>query len=587
MKRYFKYILTVAAAASTLTACDDFFDPETDDTLDGDKYMSSLTEMYTGALGIYSKMQAIGDKSIYLTDTRGELLEPSERSIGDLIALYNYEDDLSGNEYADPAGYYDVVIACNDYLQNILDFKKEYPELVAESPYYEGLISMALRIKVWAYLTMAEIYGQTLWFDDPIYKITDLSDSNTYQLLTLDGTVDKCIDVLVNGYKGYRADLSFSWKDYLDPETALANSTYRYWDMMTPPYGGLLSRLYLWKGAALDAAGAHEAAVPYYKTVADTLLSAINYQFATTGNSSNPQYYSRSTATPGNYGSYWDNSGKDPYARTVIGVITYNYLNNQTNRLLHHFSNEYPNAYLLRPAEIGRQRWEDDEFNPGASAANEKRGGVVCKQNNGVWYLGKYRPVGSTRRVNPYEDDVCIYTFRSEDYLFMLTEALNALGRYVVADGVLNQGIFNRTTELDSITNHRDSCSVALIQEWDGFNTDWTSNPSWGTAKYPYVGIRGCMTLASRVLKTEQTEEARQYNDSLLANEYVLEFSAEGKIYPALIRFAKRYNDPTFITDRVTPKYGEKAAMIESKILSNNPTTGLPGYFVPWDLKVK
>lgn len=587
MKRYFKYILTAAAAASTLTACDDFFDPETDDTLDGDKYMSSLTEMYTGALGIYSKMQAIGDKSIYLTDTRGELLEPTDRSIADLIALYNYEDDLSGNAYADPAGYYDVVIACNDYLQNILDFKKEYPELVAETPYYEGLISMTLRIKVWAYLTMGEIYGQTLWFDDPIHKITELSDSTTFRLLTLDETVDKCIDVLQNGYQGYRADLSFSWKDYLDPETALANSVYRYWDMMTPPYGGLLSRLYLWKGAALDATGAHDAAVPYYKVVADTLLNAIGHQFATTGSSNNPQYYSRSAATPGNYASYWDNSGKNPYARVVIGVITYDYLNNQTNSMLHHFSNEYPNAYLLRPSEVGRLRWEDDEFNPGASASNEKRGGVTCKQHNGEWYIGKYRPAGSTRRINPFEDDVHIYTFRAEDYLFMLTEALNALGRYVVADGVLNGGVFNHTVELDSMTNHRDSCSMALIQEWDGFNNDWTANPSSGTLKNYYTGIRGCMILDSRELKTEQTEEARQYNDSLLANEYVLEFPAEGKIYPALIRFAKRYNDPSFITDRVTPKYGAKAGMIESKILSNNPTTGLPGYFVPWDLKLQ
>ena len=68
----------IVGAVMLLTACSDYFNPTTDDELDGSKGFTSNTEMYTGFLGIITKMQAVGDKEILLTEPRGELIEPSE-----------------------------------------------------------------------------------------------------------------------------------------------------------------------------------------------------------------------------------------------------------------------------------------------------------------------------------------------------------------------------------------------------------------------------------------------------------------------------------------------------------------------------
>jgi hypothetical protein len=196
--------------------------------------------------------------------------------------------------------------------------------------------------------------------------------------------------------------------------------------------------------------------------------------------------------------------------------------------------------------------------------------------------------VGSTKRTNAYEDDVCIYTFRAEDYIYMLYEALNGQGRYVVADGILNGGVYSHSTELDSISNYADSCSLALKTEWTGFNNNWTANLMSGSSiKYPYAGMRGCLQLKSRTLRTEQTEEARAYNDSLLACEYVLEFPAEGKTYPALIRLARRHHNLNLIESFVLPKYEESGKADKVKAAIESTINGVPGYFVPWDLQVK
>lgn len=97
------YSLSLLLSAFTMTSCSDFFDPDTDDELNGEDYINSDTEMYTGFLGIMTKLQSIGDKQILLTETRGELVEVTDRSTPELIAIYNYDSDLEGNPYANPA----------------------------------------------------------------------------------------------------------------------------------------------------------------------------------------------------------------------------------------------------------------------------------------------------------------------------------------------------------------------------------------------------------------------------------------------------------------------------------------------------
>ena len=114
MKRIYINIILIGVLVFISTGCSDFFETDNDTQLRGDDYVKEVGELYSGFLGIVTKMQAIGDKAIYLTDIRAELLEPTENTPSELYSLYNYDDDLSGNSYADPAKYYDVIIACND-----------------------------------------------------------------------------------------------------------------------------------------------------------------------------------------------------------------------------------------------------------------------------------------------------------------------------------------------------------------------------------------------------------------------------------------------------------------------------------------
>ena len=146
----------------------------------------------------------------------------------------------------------------------------------------------------------------------------------------------------------------------------------------------------------------------------------------------------------------------------------------------------------------------------------------------------------------------------------MLAEALNNLGRVTEASALINRGV-NGSFPNGGVT-------------WDGFTDDWTGASTLGTRRYPDLGIRGAFNLGNREFYVEMLGA----NDEAILDEMMLEFPAEGKIYPTMIRMARRYNDPSIIADRVCPKYADPEA-IRAKI--NAEVGGKAGYFVHWNLK--
>ena len=571
MKKLFfniSFVVMALMGVAVLASCSDYFNPETDDELDGKKYISSSTEMYTGFLGIMTKLQAVGDKEILLTDTRADLLEPTTQSSADIIALYNYDKDLQGNPYANPAGYYEVIIACNDYLAKMKEYKSK-PNV--DKTVYESLVSSVTRIKVWTYKTIGEIYGKAVWFDDPITKVSAIRDSTNYQVLEMPQLVDKCLDVMDNGVDGVPANKTIDWIAWLDPQnvSSVANSQYRKWNWMVPPYEGVLAELCLWKGAYLDAAGAD--ATSYYQRAADQLLKALNVYIDDENYSGNSPYYLPCATTPGHYKSFWD--WEQPYQAEAVCALIYDYTNNQTNTLLKHFSNEYPNQYQLRPNELEMEHYSDKTFNPGGTDG-DTRTKCLFGKSGGEDYIAKFRPVGSTHRANAFQDDVHIYLYRATQYHMMLAEALNHLDRFKALDAVLNTGV--KATEYSETD-----------PEWRGFTQNWTSSAAWGTRKYPSMGIRGCLNLnAVGILKNiaqlGSRKATERHNDELILNEIMMEFACEGKTYPAMNRMAVRYGDPSIITSRVCRKYegtGHEAD-VRAKIMDG-------GYWVPYEMDMK
>lgn len=576
-------VLTMAFSL-TMTSCSDFFNPNTNDQISDKHYMSENTEMYTGFIGLMTKMQAIGDKEILLTDTRAEMLEPTVNASADLWNVYNYESDLQGNEYASPAPYYELILACNDYLNKVKEYRKQ-PQV--DDEICQNLISSTIRIKVWAYKTIGEIYGEAAWIDEPVGHVEDFLAEARSRVIPMSQVVDKCLQLMDNGFDGVKSDRVVDWIAWLDPSnvTNIANSAFRKWNYIVPTYEGVYAELCLWKGAYIDAANGvgSDAAQPYYKKAADLLLSALNVYINNESYSGNNPYWCPNAGTKGRYQNLWQ--VQDPYAPEMVCVILYDYNQDQTNSLVRHFNSDAPAEYLLQPSEAGMDNFTNTAKNPGGSSSETRFKNLVGKNGNG-YYVAKFRQNGGRNgvRANAYQDDVHIYIYRATQYHLMLCEALNQLNRFTALGCVLNTGMTgDNVTQLVENDEALKAGEPIKYPEWEGFTRNWTNDAEWGTRKYPDTGIRGAYELSARPIESGSTPEqlaaAKRDNDIQILKEAEVEFSCEGKTYPWMNRVAVRYKDLRIVADEVCPKYEVKGlgGQVYNRILAG-------GNWVKYDL---
>ncbi len=556
-----KKILLNAAfvlAATFLGGCDDFFNPDTDVTLDNDDYISEESEMYSGYIGIMTKMQAIGDKVIYLNELRGEMVVPTVTAPTELYNIYNYDDDLNGNSYADPSGFYEVINACNDYLRKLKTYEENHS---INEGHYKALVSSTLRIKAWMFMTIAKIYGEVAWVDKPMTSLRDLSQ---FDILNLDETMVACKNLLDIGYDNIDGTYETAWKDWVDPDTELANSEYRRWDMMTPPYYALYAEICLWLGR--------------YQQCINLILNKMNSTLSSSTNTSIA--FLRNEMLFSHYSNFFNN--ETPYDYESASAIMYDYQNKQTNSLLKHFDSDYPNKYWLAPAEVAVERFRDNEFDPLGNKTEDFRMNRTVSKYNGKWVICKFRPnSGSVRPA--YRDDVFIYTYRGADLYFMLAEAFNQLGRRSVVDALINVGVSAYISEFEM------DSEGTYYGDWYGLTPHWTNgsvvyNYSNGTSgigsrKYGDRGIRGVECSYSNIGSRTFTSDTKS-NDEEILKEMMLEMACEGKVYPAMIRVAKRYNkDYSFMAKYISEKYEStgNATAIYDKIMKGD-------FFIKWDL---
>lgn len=535
-------MILVVLTGFLLPGCDGFFETNPGDIINTDDYINAQSEMYSGYLGIITKMQAVGDQAVLLTDLRADFLEPTVNAPQELWEIYNY-GNTAGNSIADPAGYYAVIIACNDYFQKMFEYRKGLGKEMDESTTvnFNALISGTLRIKAWAYLTLGKIYGKAVYFDDPVTELQDLSKGHTFTLLpTLDAIVEKCFSLIDTGVNGIDGRLVMEWGTWLNPEDPNSEANVA-WDYITPDYLCLRTELCLLAGTD-------------YAWVREQILQLLYETFQADG-----YKYRLNAGLTGNY--YRIFAQGSFYSRETISSVVYNYANKQTNRLITYFGKRSPAEYLLRPSSYAMSKYGE----------NDVRGyGCYFTAQDGDTVMTKYH--SNYRWRQPYQSDASIPLQRAHDLHFMLAEAENHLGHWDQAASLLNGGIAGRFTTLIVDTS---------LEGWESRYQGFIDN-----ASYPNTGICGCVNATQHLLPKptdenySMTEEERvKAYDLALLDEMLLEYAGEGRAYGMMIRMAKRYNDWSIVADRVCPKYpASQQESIRAAIMSGN-------YFVDWNLE--
>ncbi len=499
------YSIFAVAIALTFSSCSDFFNPDTSEILLEKDYVSDYTELYSGYMGLAATVQDVADQSSFLEGLRGDFLEPTPNAPREIWDVYNHQD-LTGNSFASPKGYYNVIMNANDYLAHIFAYRKKDSTSISNTT-FKGLVGGALRYKAWAYLQLAKIYGEAVYFNEPV---TSYGDINKYPLLKFDDLITKCIDLIESGMNGIDGNENVIWSSELFPSQG-QSPTSLSWDKICPPKECLLAELYLYKND--------------YQKVKENCIALIKR-----GGENEASYQINLSEGAGD----WKTFGSSYVRKEQICVQFYDYSLHQTNSYVDYYSNTYPNKYYLRPTAVGMNRFSTQLI---AGIPNDKyRGsGVTFTQLNGNWVLYKFL-LGNLTSDKIYTNDVQICLYRAAEIHLFLVEALVGMGHFEEALAFLNKGVgsyYNAATgKFKAPFSDYPSCLYVTATTSDKANS----------------GIRGRVnldavgTFALSSASALDTLVNMRRLDSLIVEEASLEFAGEGKAYYAMNRMARRWS---------------------------------------------
>ena len=585
MKNIINKFTAAIVASLLLVSCTD----DTTDVLDESTYPQTISELYAGLWGCASTVADVADQALIIEALRGNLAQPTSNAGTELWDIYEYRD-LNGNSLVDPAGYYRIIMNVNDYVAHVNAFRQENPTaLNFEEMYgvsFDMYISTAIRYKVWAYLMLGKIYGEAVYFDDPLKEYQDIKN---YPTLNFEQIIEKCMQLMTTGMYGVDGMQMTRWRTFLFPSTTgEEEGLMRYDRYQFTPYT-LLAELYLWKAALSPNPND-------YKQAAINAMTEITNGGYTSG----AENYLLSLR--GAYGSNFKNAIHTYYRWEDVTMASYNPRVGESNRLEDYASNVAPYSYYVMPTDDARARFDTTYIANSDQQYRDNRGSgrTFSEATPGQYVLTKWIN-GSSQT-----SETIIAIYRASNLHLMLCEALSGVARFTTDEtqrhalieaalALINGGIgsyWNASTGAYA----EDSCFDIL---YDIFGKGSTASPylanlyRGGThensaSQYINRGVRGRVDMLyvgdSILVKDELTndylytpEQQCWKLDSLIAEENFFELSGEGHVMFTMHRIKRSYagaHDDFFID-----------CMAGGRAAGAGGLASEDGWFVGYDLK--
>jgi predicted ABC-class ATPase len=106
------------------TGCQKVFDIKPKDTLDQSQMYQNVYDADAAVLGIYGKFMGLADRYIILNELRADLLDCTQNADENLRQISTHAVGVD-NPYASPRPFYELILNCNDVLENFQKMKAE------------------------------------------------------------------------------------------------------------------------------------------------------------------------------------------------------------------------------------------------------------------------------------------------------------------------------------------------------------------------------------------------------------------------------------------------------------------------------
>ncbi len=189
MKRLLLILSTVFSVAVAMSACSGMLDSDDKDEVEAGKNYQTFNDADNTILGIYGKFMNLAESIVVLNELRADLMEITPNATLDMAAIHSHTA-TADNKYCNLAPFYEVILNCNDALDNFDKMKKANKLSAADYSYRYADVAT---VRCWVYLQMSIHFGSVPYVTNPLTTIEDLKDEQNFPVLSFDEMITTLI----------------------------------------------------------------------------------------------------------------------------------------------------------------------------------------------------------------------------------------------------------------------------------------------------------------------------------------------------------------------------------------------------------
>lgn len=561
----------------SLSACKKVFDIQPEDQLDKANAYQNVYDADAAVIGIYGKFMGLAEQYVVLNELRGDLLDVTGNAT-EALRQINTHTVSENNPYANPKPFYELILNCNDVLEN---FKIMVKDKKMNEDQFNQRYSDIVALRSFLYLQLGIHWGEVPYVTSTLKNIDEVKNTANFKRIPFTALLDSLIT----------AAEVIPFKDQYPAGSGLNITVDGY---QTQKFfinkRVLLGDLYLWKGNYQKAAESYRQVMEYGTTAfgfGEDFYAYYKLGWAS-GHDHYVSYSRAGDASTLAYSSGWRTIFESAYGtnslnREWVWVLPFDNKFKPENSLIKLFS-PVGGQYLLRPSQEVFDMWDGETQRPATNntgittsipydARKLLSTMTIGGQPVAMKYLYNYINWATGTAATPLLKNGKWFLFRQTHLHMRYAEAANRMGKHRIAWALMSGGFAAAyPAPTSDVTNYHNTLSEPYPFNFDARNSGNSGVPYYRADWYRQIGIRA----RANVTDWQISSDSLNTIETGIIKEAALENAFEGTRWPDLLRISLRRNDPSFIADKVHNKLiksgiaSGSASAARAKLMSRN-----------------
>jgi starch-binding outer membrane protein, SusD/RagB family len=174
----------------SVAGCKKVFDIKPEDQLDESNAYQNVYDADAAVVGIYGKFMGLAEQYVVLNELRADLLDVTVNSNESLreLSTHSVKDN---NAYASPKPFYELILNCNDVLEN---FKVMVAEKRMTEDQFNQRYSDVGALRSFVYLQLGIHFGSVPYITSALKNVDEVKNAGNFPRISFNALLDSLVN---------------------------------------------------------------------------------------------------------------------------------------------------------------------------------------------------------------------------------------------------------------------------------------------------------------------------------------------------------------------------------------------------------